>query len=505
MREWERVQPEQARVPERAVADFLERLEADGLDMHGFAMLDEGKLLAEGYWAPYTASSLHRMYSVGKSFVSLAIGLLQEEGKLGLDDTICDYFRDKCPEGGVHPWIERTTIRNLLTMTTCHRQTTYKKYQGDWVESFFRVPPTNLPGAVFSYDTSATHVLAALTERLSGKKLLDYLRDKAFDRIGVSKEALFMEDPYGVSQGGSGLNCTLRDLLAVAELVTEGGRYQGEQLLPEAYLEEALGNRISTLQQTARDEKQGYGYQIWQGRRGSFYFYGIGGQLAVCFPGEQFVLVTMANTLDNKNGIKDIFDAFDDCIYPWICGRKPDEEETGTIRKRQETEEKRSLKENHSLGKKLGELSLRPVSGEAYSGIESRVSGREYFFEENMLQVSRLKVEFTAKGGVLHLTKEGTEAVLAFGRDGYVRGVFPWSRSGSGEPAECLCQGAWVMEDYLLIQCHVMGPGLAKLTIGLRFLGGTVTVKMQKGVDDALKYFEGVASGETKTTLQAAE
>lgn len=499
MREWERVQPGQARVPERAVTDFLDRLEADGLVMHGFAMLDEGKILAEGYWAPYTASSLHRMYSVGKSFVSLAIGLLQEEGKLGLDDPVCDYFRDKCPEEGAHPWIERTTIRNLLTMTTCHRQTTYKKYQGDWVESFFRVPPTNLPGAVFSYDTSASHVLAALTERLSGKKLLDYLRDKAFDRIGVSKEAFFMEDPYGVSQGGSGLNCTLRDLLAVAELVTEGGRYQGEQLLPAAYLEEALSSRISTLQQTARDEKLGYGYQIWQGRRGSFYFYGIGGQLAVCFPRERFVLVTMANTLDNKNGIKDIFDAFDDCIYPWICGQKQGEGasqgEEGAIRKSQETEEKRSLKENQSLGKRLGELSLRPVSGASSSGIESTVSGREYSFGENMLQLSRMTVEFTGEGGVLYLTKEGTEAALAFGRDGYVASAFPWSRNSGGEPAECLCQGAWVMEDYLLIQCHVTGPGLAKLTVGLRFLDGTVTVKMQKGVDDALKYFEGVASG----------
>lgn len=488
MREWEKVQPAQARVPESAVADFLDRLEADGLTMHGFAILDRGKILAEGYWAPYTAATLHRMYSVGKSFVSLAVGLLQEEGKLRLDDRICDYFRDKCPEAGVHPWIEQTTIRNMLAMTTCHRQTTYKQYKGDWVESFFHVPPTNLPGAVFSYDTSATHVVTALVERLSGRKLMDYLRVKAFDRIGVSKEAFFMEDPYGISQGGSGLNCTLRDLLAVAELVTEGGCYQGERLLPEAYLKEALKNQITTLQQTARDERLGYGYQIWQGRHGSFYFYGIGGQLAVCFPRERLILVTMANTLDNKNGIKDIFDAFDDCIYPWIGGQKADE--AAAI----DAVGKRTGEKTPDLEARLSRLSLETVPGKEQSGVESQVGGREYLFEENMLQISWLKVDFSEEGGSLRMTKEGRDFELAFGRSGYVSGMFPWGQGSPDEPAECLCHGAWVMEDYLLIQCHVLGPCMAKLTIGLRFQGGKVTVKMQKGVNDAMKYFEGVAS-----------
>ena len=118
------------------------------------------------------------------------------------------------------------TIKQMLTMTTCHSKTTYKQYDGDWVESFFRVEPSNLPGAVFSYDTSSTHVLSALVERLSGRKLMEYLRERCFDKIGVSKEAYFLPDPYGVSQGGSGLNCTLRDMLAVAELVMNEGVYK---------------------------------------------------------------------------------------------------------------------------------------------------------------------------------------------------------------------------------------------------------------------------------------
>lgn len=489
-RNWEKVQPGQSKVPESAVADFVDRLEADRLTMHGFAMSDRGRLLAEGYWAPFTEKSLHRMYSVGKSFVSLAIGLLQEEGRLHLDDRICGYFRDKCPEEGAHPWIEQMTIRNMLTMTTCHRQTTYKRYKGDWVESFFRVTPDHLPGAVFSYDTSSTHVLAALVERLSGKKLMDYLRAKAFDRIGVSKEAYYMEDPYGISQGGSGLNCTLRDLLAVAELVTDGGRYQGEQLLPADYLEEALGCRITTIQQTAYDEQLGYGYQIWQGRHGSFYFYGIGGQLAVCFPRERFVLVTMGNTLDNKNGIKDIFDAFESCIYPWISGCGADK----AAGRAASLEMDRTCAKAVSLEDKIRGLALAPVPGERASEIESVVDGREYFFEENKLQVSKLRVDFSEEGGKLHMTKEGRDFELTFGRTGYVRGVFSWDLGNPAAPAECLSHGAWVMEDYLNIRCHILGENMAKLSMGFRFQDGKVTIKLQKGADDALNDFEGTAS-----------
>lgn len=529
-REWERVQPGQSRVPEGVVTAFLDRLEADGLVMHGFAMSDRGKLLAEGYWAPFTRESLHRMYSVGKSFVSLAIGLLQEEGRLHLDDRICEYFRDKCPKEGVHPWIGQMTIRNMLTMATCHRQTTYKRYKGDWVESFFRVQPDHLPGAVFCYDTSSTHVLAALAERLSGRKLMDYLRERAFDRIGVSGEAYFMEDPYGVSQGGSGLNCTLRDLLAVAQLVADGGRYRGEQLLPADYLKEALRCQIVTVQQPAYDEQLGYGYQIWQGRHGSFYFYGIGGQLAVCFPKERFVLVTMGDTLDNKNGIKDIFDAFESCIYPWIGGNREDETREsgagvsagglepgadGAAVTRESGADGAAVTRGSGAGgaavrcepgagqacgrltgleDRLRALALAPVPGKSFSGIQDRINGREYAFGENQLQVSRLRVSFSGEGGCLQMTKEGRELALAFGYGGYVRSAFPWELGNPPAQAECLCHGAWVMEDYLYVRCHILGENMAKLAFGIRFRDGKVTLKLQKGADDALKSFEGVAS-----------
>jgi len=527
MREWERVNAGESRVPEKAVLAFLDRLEAERCLMHGFAMLDEGKMLAEGYWAPFTAKSLHRMYSAGKSFVSLAIGLLREEGKLSLDDEICRYFPDKCPDEALHPWIAGTTIRQMLTMTTCHSRTTYKRYEGDWVESFFRVEPDHLPGAVFSYDTSSAHVLSALAERLSGRKLMDYLRKKCFDKIGVSKEAYFLCDPAGVSQGGSGLNCTLRDLLAVAELVLDGGMYRGERLLDAAYLKEAAAAQVPTLYQPAFDEQFGYGYQIWRGRHDSFYFYGIGGQLAVCLPKERFILVTMGNTLDNKNGIKDIFDAFFGEIYPWLegkpgrgqageqgaCGEvfgrsrevcggevfgRSREACGGEVFGRSREACGGEVCENSLLARRLSGLSLAEplrVPGEACAGYRDAFwQGRWYFFTENRLKISRMCVTFDGREGELYLEKEGREFRLAFGAEACVRRRFPWPVCGAAEP-ECCCQGIFLQEDMVLLRCHILGPEMARLTIVLRFLEEGVTVKFQKGAEDSLKNFDGCASG----------
>ena len=80
----------------------------------------------ETYYKPYTRDTLHRMFSVTKSFVSLGIGLLEAEGKLSLDDKIVDFFPEKLPKPGVHPYIAMMTIRDMLTMRTCHDKTTYK-------------------------------------------------------------------------------------------------------------------------------------------------------------------------------------------------------------------------------------------------------------------------------------------------------------------------------------------------------------------------------------------
>ena len=61
------------------IINALKEIDQKGISMHSFLMWKDGSLITEGYYAPIRQTDLHRMFSVTKSFVSIAIGLLQEE------------------------------------------------------------------------------------------------------------------------------------------------------------------------------------------------------------------------------------------------------------------------------------------------------------------------------------------------------------------------------------------------------------------------------------------
>ena len=84
--------PEEAGIDPTWIKNFLSRLENCHIPMHSFILMKDDSIVAETYYAPYTQNTLHRMFSVTKSFVSVAIGLLVDEGKLSLDDYIISHF-----------------------------------------------------------------------------------------------------------------------------------------------------------------------------------------------------------------------------------------------------------------------------------------------------------------------------------------------------------------------------------------------------------------------------
>ena len=129
---------------DRQMQDFVRVLEKRRVPLHSVLIAQHGKLIFEKYYAPYCRNKLQRMFSVTKSFTSLAIGLLEQEGKISLQDHICDYFPEFLP-GVVHPWLAEMTIENMLKMQTCHNMTTYNKTSTteNWVRSFFQTEPTH--------------------------------------------------------------------------------------------------------------------------------------------------------------------------------------------------------------------------------------------------------------------------------------------------------------------------------------------------------------------------
>ena len=85
---------------EKRIESFAERLTREDVNLYGFLLSVGGKEKAGAFRPPFTEDRTHRMYSVSKTMVACAIGMLMEEGKLRLEDHITDYFQDLLPD---HP------------------------------------------------------------------------------------------------------------------------------------------------------------------------------------------------------------------------------------------------------------------------------------------------------------------------------------------------------------------------------------------------------------------
>ncbi len=447
-------------IPADAIHAFLNRVETHEINMHGFILLRHGETVCEGYWPPFSKEKMHRMYSAGKSITALGIGILQKQGKLSIYDRIVDYFPEYVT-ADTDPRIVRMTIRDMLRMASCHYATTYKKAEdSDWTRTFFTVAPSHEPGALFSYDTSATHTLSALIEKLAGMSLLEFMTRELFDKIGAMGEKSWLTDPVGVCQGGSGLMMTLPDLARVAQLVLEEGR----GIVPAEFIREATGKQIDTVMQAQPEERYGYGYQFWRVRNGAFAMYGMGGQLAIIVPSEQLVFCTMADTRIDPAGVQKIHDAF----WEEIMARL-DEPET--------------QKAADTIRERLASLKSVPVAN-AYNPWED-VHGKDFLFPENPMGLIKLRLE---QNSLIIVNGKGAFTLpLALGS--WAEGVFP----NTDRP--CRISAGWAEESLLHIVCRILGEDPCSVEILLSFTPGSVSVQMKRVPEPFTDGWEGFAAG----------
>jgi CubicO group peptidase (beta-lactamase class C family) len=460
-----RQSPESVGLSSAKIYAFIASLEKANIPMHSLLIYRHGTLVTEGYYAPYTAESLHRLFSVTKSFVSVAIGELIGSGQIQLSDPVCHYFEDyNRPD--IHPYIQTMTIEHLLKMETCHRSTTYKHDMTDhWVKSFFLTPPSHRPGSHFNYDTSASHTLAALVRRLTGKNVLDYLRETFLKDSHFSPEAYILNDPFGESMGGSGLMARPIDLLIFAQKVMAERSHN-------PYLFSATSNLTDTLIKGATlEEQQGYGYQFWQIRHGGYACYGMGGQYALCYPDQDLIIVTTADTQGLKEGNSIIFNAVNEHILNSIS-RQPLCEDSQSYQQLQD---------------KLKNLSIaRP------SEIINKSYQCHFTLEPNASSFKQVSVAFDAKEnqGFLIFYQDHQDFKIPFGFD---RGIFS---TFSGYDQRCFSYGSWIRSNRLHIKTHLIDECIGSIDFHLTFHDESHLSIFIKKIEETLfhefnGYFEG--------------
>ena len=477
MLDFKRGTPESVGIPSQTITNFILRLQKQKVPMHSILVYRHDCLVTEGYYAPYQPDTLHRMFSISKSFTSIAIGLLADEGKLSLDDPIISYFPDKVPDD-VHPWIAAMTIRDMLMMRTCHASTTYKvNMQTDWVESFFTVPPTHPAGKVFHYDTSSAHTLAALVERLSGMPMLDYLKEK-LSALGFSRESYMLTDPFGVSMGGSGLTATPMDLLKFAYLIAHEGLVDGKQLLSSSYIRESTSNLTPTLVPApCRSEACGYGYQFWRNEKDGYVCYGMGGQLIIFLPKWDLICITTADTQGIGGGNQLIYDALYDEILPSLAPNPLPEDQ----------------KSHQELLSLLQKLEIAPLEGSISSPVAKKVDQGRFSFAANDPGFSDLRLTLGKDEGTLSFTLRGKEYQLVFGLGCIRTGIFPVYEQ------RYAASGAWLADDTFYLRFHIIDAYVGSVHFEFSFGEDDVTVFMRKQEESLFHEFQGHLYGKKMT------
>src|SRR4051812_48502978 len=168
--------PEAEGVSAQGITTFLDSVAASKHEFHSFMLLRHGKVVAEGWWNPYRRDLRHTLYSLSKSFTATAVGFARSEGKLSLDDKVVSFFPNELPDTASAN-LRQLTIKDLLTMSVGQEPDPTGVVSGDsnWVKRFFTVFIKYKPGSRFLYNSTATYMLSAIVQKVTGQKVIDYL------------------------------------------------------------------------------------------------------------------------------------------------------------------------------------------------------------------------------------------------------------------------------------------------------------------------------------------
>ncbi len=301
------VTPESVGVDSAEVQAFIDHCMALEKELHSILVVRHGKVACEAYRAPYAADTAHMMYSVSKSFTSTAIGFAIAEGVLSLETRFVDVFPEMRGKK-YDPYLEKLNVEDLLTMRSGLTVTPMMdKSKDNWMKTIFSAPWSAEPGTEFFYTSENMYLLCCMMHRLTGISVVDYLMPRLFEPLGIEKP-FWETDFHGVEAGGWGMMLTTMDLAKFILLYQQGGKWNGEQILPAGWAETATAFHTRTDNiEDQLDTDKGYGYCFWRsgGYEKSYRADGMFSQAAIVFEDLDACVVITAGEM-NEQGMHDV-------------------------------------------------------------------------------------------------------------------------------------------------------------------------------------------------------
>ena len=307
--------------------DQIVRFVADKKEFMGSVLVAQGDhvVFSKGYGSanlemfPNSPNTKFRIGSITKQFTAAAILLLEEQGKLKVDDLLRSYIKD-----APGAW-DKVTIRHLLTHTSGIRSFTQLPDFLTWrlsessvektIGRFRDLPLEFPPGGKHSYSNSGYILLSYVVELVSGQKFEIFLQEKIFTPLGMkdsgydSNTALIVRRAAGYTMGPDGLRNA--DYFSTTFSQGAGGLYSTtEDLL--RWTQGLFGGKLlsaSSLEKMITPFKDGYAFGLGvveeHGHKIILHGGGIDGfttQLSY-FPDKEMTIAVLSNLNDNGDSV----------------------------------------------------------------------------------------------------------------------------------------------------------------------------------------------------------
>ncbi|MBK8388328.1 MAG: serine hydrolase [Saprospiraceae bacterium] len=166
-----------------------------------------------------------------------------DAGKLKVTDSVISFFPESLPSD-VSANLKAMTVHHLLSMNTGNE--TEPAFRGDatktWVQNWLAHPVPHAPGSHFLYNTGATYMLGAIVHKITGETLVQFLKPRLFDPLGIT-DYDWEESPQGLNTAGYGLRVSTESIARFGQLYLQKGNWKGKQLISESWVEEATKNK----------------------------------------------------------------------------------------------------------------------------------------------------------------------------------------------------------------------------------------------------------------------
>jgi CubicO group peptidase (beta-lactamase class C family) len=397
--------PEAEGVSSAGILRFLDAVDKGKNELHSFVIVRHGKIISEGWWSPYGKELKHVMFSVSKSFTSMGVGLAIAENKLRLTDRVVSFFPQSLPDT-LSTYMKEMTVQDLLKMSAGMNTDPLFTVRGatDWPKAFMSSPVENKPGSVFKYNNMATFMLSAIVQKATGEKLVDYLKPRLFDPLGIQNFS-WDETREGYTVGAIGLKIQSEAMAKVGQLLLQKGKWNGKQIVPQSWVEDATSFQImsdapeNTLPKELNDWKQGYGYQFWRGRNNSYRADGLGGQFILVLPEKDAVVVLTSAATDTQEELNLVWDN----LLPAMQDKPLPEDK----------------KVSAELAKRIAALFCSKTSSSNATVWQSRISGKRIEVAQNEAGVQGLSISVTNTDARIQIDRGDEKYEIMAGLDNW--------------------------------------------------------------------------------------